>query len=95
MLDAFQDHCLGDAVDPADCTPVAMSHPDPMLMAAKRPSGGMWRERVGGKDLNADKKHPPVARWQCREIFDGARRNDQPQAHIIRGVLGKINRDCR
>jgi hypothetical protein len=63
MLDAFQDHCLGSPVDPADCTPVAVSQPDPMLMAAKRPSRRMRRERVDGKSLNADEKHPPVARW--------------------------------
>jgi hypothetical protein len=61
MLDALQDHRLSGSVDPADRAPVAVPHPDPVLLAAERPSCSMGCERVGGKSLDPDKKRPLVA----------------------------------
>lgn len=95
MLDALQDHRLAGSVDAADRTPVAVPHPDPVLVAAQRPSCGMPRERVGGKRLDPDEKCPPVAHRQCREVLDGTRRNDQPHMEIIDGSARAVNDNCR
>jgi len=62
MLDALQDHCLGGAVDAADRAPVAVPHPNSVLVAAKRPGRGMHRERVRSESLDPDKERLPVAR---------------------------------
>ena len=95
MLDALQDHRLAGSVDAADCPPVAVPHPDPVLVAAQRPSCGMRREWVGGKSLDPEKKCPPVAHRQCRETLDGTRRNDQPHTEIIDGGGRAVNDNCR
>jgi hypothetical protein len=63
MLDALQDHRLGDAVDAADRAPVAVAHPNSVLVAAKRPGRGMRRKRVCSESLDPDKERLPVARW--------------------------------
>jgi hypothetical protein len=95
MLDALQDHHLGGAVDPADRAPVAVPDANPMLMAAQRSSCGMRRERVSGKSLDPEEKRPLVTRRQCRKIFGGARRHDQPHANIIAGGGQTVNENCR
>jgi hypothetical protein len=93
VLDALQYYRLGSAVDPADCAPVAVSHPDPVFVAAQRPSRRMCRERVGGESLDADEKRPLVARGQCRKILGGGRRNNQPHLDIIEGGGQAVNAD--
>lgn len=72
-----------------------MPHPDPILGAAQRPSCGMRREWIGGKSLDPEKKRPPVAYWECREILDGTRRNDQPHTDIIDDGGRAVNDNCR
>lgn len=52
MLDMLQDHRFGGAVDPADRAPVAVPHPDAVLVAAERPSCGMCRERISCEGLD-------------------------------------------
>ncbi len=51
----------GGAVDAADRAPIAMPHPDPVLMAAHRPGCGVGLEGVGSKNLDFAEERPPVA----------------------------------
>jgi hypothetical protein len=95
MLDALQYYRLGSAVDPADCAPVAMSHPDQVFVGAQPPSRRMCREPVGRESLNPFEQRSPVARRQCREILGGARRNNQPHVDIIDCGGRAVDGNCR
>jgi len=91
MLDTLQDDRLGGAVDAADTTPIAMPHPNPVLMATQRPNRRMCRKGIGGEGLDPEKQGAPVSSRQHSEILCGSRGNDQSHLYIVGGSDQTVN----
>jgi len=61
MRDPLQEDRLGSAVDTADRAPLAVSDPNTILMAAKRPSRRMRPEGVGRESFHPSEQRAAIA----------------------------------
>jgi len=83
VRDTLQRERRSGAFDTAECTPIAVPHPYPVLVAAHRSGFRMRRERVRSESLDFAEKRPAVALGQRCKILSGNGRNDQLQARIV------------